>query len=145
MKAVPDTYFKNTSSELPSVTLSCVGQEEDLGGDCCGCGSRRMKDSAIVAVFFVASFPALVGLTIPTKKRQTYLEKDACSRLCKECPRDITTAIQVHLSIQASTVIVRLEAVEPIDLLLVRHPGTALTTYVSCQSLPKLNNSLISH
>lgn len=32
-----------------------------------------MKDSAIVAVFFVASFPALVGLTIPTKKPQTYL------------------------------------------------------------------------
>ena len=27
------------------------------------------------------------------------VEKDARSRLCKECPRDITTAIQVHLSI----------------------------------------------
>ena len=43
-----------------------------------------MKDSAIVAVFFVASFPALVGLTIPTKKRQTYLtllgRKDAYAK-----------------------------------------------------------------
>ena len=64
-----------------------------------------MKDSAIVAVF-VASFPALVGLTIPTKKPQTYM-------LAPDYAKNVHVTSQQlykYLTFYPSTVIVRLEA-----------------------------------
>ena len=60
MKAV--YLLQKSNSKAPSVTLSYVRQK-DIGRACCGGVQVEGEDSAIMP-FFLASFPALVGLTI---------------------------------------------------------------------------------
>lgn len=70
---------------------------------------RRMKDSAIVAVFLVASFPALVGLTIPTRSLQTYSKRMLAPDYAKNV-HVTSQQLYKYLTFYPSTVIVRLEA-----------------------------------